>query len=561
MDVGGTFTDLVMLTPGGLEMRKLASTPRHPERAVLAGVLDLDAAAHAAVRHGTTVATNALLEGRGARTAFAVTEGFRDLLALGRGTRPGLYDLEPQAPDRLVPRNLCFEVPGRLAADGTVVRPLTAGEAADVAARVAAAGADSAAVCLLFSFLDPAHEEVVGRALAEVPGGPGHVSLSARVLPVFREYERAATVVANAYVGPLLEEYLTRLALGTEPRQLRVMASHGGTIEASAAALRGAATVLSGPAAGVQGAMAVARSCGEDHAISLDMGGTSTDVALCPGEVPFRASTQVGPWPVYLPGVAVETVGAGGGSIITADNAGALRVGPASAGADPGPAAYDRGGQVPTLTDAHVILGRLPADWPLASGLRLSRARARDAISGVASALGLTVEEAAAGAVRVANAVMERAMRRVSVAEGYDPANFTLVAFGGAGPLHVCELAAALGISRVLVPVLPGALSALGLALAPPRAVASRSVRGLAGRSMGWSGIEGTFKALGNVARGRASARGGGGGAAPPEALEMTYLADARYVGQSWELTVEWPPEGDVVSATPGPAATWRWSQ
>jgi len=538
VDVGGTFTDFAVVGPTGLVVDKRLSSPGDPSETVLAGLMGLDPDAAMDVAHGTTVATNVLLERRGSRTAFVTTAGFADLLAIGRGTRADLYALAPRSPPNLVPPELCFEVDERVGADGIPIRRLDDAASAEVALQVAAVGAESVAVCLLFSYLYPEHERSVGEALAAVPDGPEHVSLSVDVLSEFREYERASTVVVNAYVAPVLQRYIDRLVRTAAPRRLVVMGSHGGTLSPSEATRLPAATVLSGPAAGVGGALAVAQRVGHERIITLDMGGTSTDVALCDGEVPFSASTVIDGLPIQLPAVDIHTVGAGGGSIVRTDEGGAMRVGPQSAGADPGPAAYGRGGRYATITDAHVCLGRLPADAPLAGGLQLDVSAAGSVLGAVAAELGVGVEDAALGALAIVNAAMERALRRVSVERGFAPREFTLVAFGGAGPLHACELADAIDAGGVLVPAAPGALSALGLATAAPVALASRSV--LRPPGAGEVDLQAVFQDLERAGR---EALGN------PADVDVERLADVRYVGQSWELTVPWPRAADPVAA------------
>lgn len=558
VDVGGTFTDFVVMSPAGLRVEKRLSTPDDPSRAVLEGLAELDPMARCPVVHGTTVATNALLERRGARTALIATAGFGDLLALGRGERAELYSLSPRSRPVLVPEALCFEVDERVGPDGRPLLPLTEAAIDAVVRQVLASGAESVAVCLLFSYLFPDHERAIGAALARAAGGPAHISLSVDVLPEFREYERASTVAVNAYVAPLVARYLQRLAAAAAPRPVSIMGSHAGTLPPAEAARLPVTTILSGPAAGVAGGLAVARRAGFPRVLTFDMGGTSTDVALCDDAIPFTAATAVGGFPVHRPAVDVHTVGAGGGSLVVLDDGGALRVGPASAGASPGPAAYGRGGRAPTVTDAQVVLGRLPADLPLAGGLRLDLGAARRAFEPIAAAIGQSVEAVALGAVAVANATMERALRRVSVEAGYAPGDFTLLAFGGAGPLHACELAAAIGAGRVLVPVAPGALSALGLATVAPMAMGSRSVLRLPGgvrekqdarvddeadfRGLDPEDDEAVFRALEAEARAML----------PPAAAQdaaVERLADLRYVGQSWELTVPWPAGADPRAA------------
>ena len=537
VDAGGTFTDFVLLDSRARDpgVAKRLSTPDDPARAVVEGIQSIDPAARARVAHGTTVATNTLLERTGARTALVTTAGFGDLLALGRGARAQLYNLMPTEPPPLVPAGLCFEAAERVTAEGTVLVPLTDAESRRVALRVAASGAQSVAVCFLFSYLYPDHEARMSAALREACGPSVHVSSSVAVLPEFREYERASTVAVNAYVAPRMAAYLTRLQAAAAPRSVSVMASHAGTLPAAEAARLPVATVLSGPAAGVCGAVALAGRAGHARILTLDMGGTSTDVALCDGEVPMAAFCSVGGFPVHRPTVDVHTVGAGGGSIVFVDAGGALRVGPASAGSSPGPACYGLGGRLPTVTDAQVVLGRLPADQPLAGGLRLDSAAARAALAPLARELGGSIEAVALGALAVVEAVMARALRRVSVERGFAAEAFTLVAFGGAGPLHVCALAELVGARRALVPAAPGALSAVGLATAVPRAMAARTILRAAGRGLPVPDLEAVYREL--SAQARAGLEDAGGAWPTVE----TRRADLRYAGQSWELSVPWP--------------------
>jgi len=530
VDVGGTFTDLVVTGAGGLTVLKVATSAGDPAASILSGLATIDPHGVLDVAHGTTVATNALLERRGARTALVATEGFADLLRLGRGERSELYALEPVGRAALVPPELCFEAAERVAADGVVLRPLRDRDARRLARAVRDAGAESVSVCLLFSYLFDAHERAIGRALDRPARGRPFVSLSVDVLPEFREYERASTVTVNAYVGPLVAGYLMRLARALAPRALSIMGSHAGVLRPVEAARLPVATVLSGPAAGVTGAVAVARRAGRTRCLTLDMGGTSTDVALCEDGVPFSGTIRVAGLPVHRPAVDIHTVGAGGGSFVRADEGGVLRVGPQSAGSQPGPVAYGRGGRSPTVTDAHIVLGRIPADRPLADGLTLDARAAREALAAVGAELGLDAENAALGAIAVANATMERALRRVSVERGQAPAGLSLVAFGGAGPLHACALAELLGIEDVLVPVAPGALSAVGLATAAPVATASRSIlRPVGAPPADWRATFAELEAEALTTLGEGGAR------------RLERLADVRYAGQSWELTVPWP--------------------
>ena len=533
IDTGGTFTDCVYRIGGRLEVLKLRSTPDDPGRAILeaiARIVGLTGAAEPEIRHGTTVATNALLERKGAKVAFITTEGFEDTLAIGRQARPDLYDWNTHRPQPLAEPGRCFGVAERVGPDGAIVRVLDQAALGGLRKRVRESGAESIAVSLLFSFANPAHETAIGAALAplRLP-----MSLSHEVLPEFREYERAATVTLNAYLAPRMTTYIGGLERSLRRRgvQLSIMQSSGGILSASAAAREPVRTILSGPAGGVAGALSVARRAGLERLLSFDMGGTSTDVALLDStrEPPVTVEGQVNGMPVRVPMLDIHTAGAGGGSLAWMDGAGALQVGPQSAGAEPGPACYGRGDR-PTVTDANLVLGRLHPDHFLGGAMRLDQTRAREAMqSGCANHAGFATAEALAeGIVRVANARMESALRRVSVERGHNPRSFALLAFGGAGPLHACALASALGIRQVLVPAAPGALSALGILDADLRREFSRTV--MAG--LGDPQIARVFAEL------------------EAEALEtfciegaipsLTRSADLRYQGQGYELRVGW---------------------
>ncbi|HEU4758363.1 MAG TPA: hydantoinase/oxoprolinase family protein [Dehalococcoidia bacterium] len=465
VDIGGTFTDFLLVEEGRLTVYKRPSTPDDPARGVLEGLAEMRSAPGEVV-HGSTVATNAIIERKGARTALITTRGFRDVLVIGRQTRPGLYDLSPQRPPPLVPDDLRLEANERLDHQGHVLQPLDPAEVELLLDDVAALGVESLAVCFLFSFINPDHERLIAKR-ARRRGLL--VSVSHEVLPEHREYERTSTTVANAYVAPVMARYLSGLEQGLRRRgvrRLRVMASNGGSISPAAAGRLAVRTVLSGPAGGVAGAFAIARTAGFDRIITLDMGGTSTDVSLCPGRLLERDEARVGDLPIRGPALDVLSMGAGGGSLARLDEGGALRVGPESAGADPGPACYGKG-DLPTVTDAHVVLGRIAPEQFLGGRMPLRPQRSLDALHSLAAPFRGDLARAADAVLRVANAGMERALRVVSVERGFDPRQFTLVAFGGAGPLHACELAAALRLPRVLVPPYPGVLSALGMATAP----------------------------------------------------------------------------------------------
>ncbi|MDQ4130162.1 MAG: hydantoinase/oxoprolinase family protein, partial [Actinomycetota bacterium] len=482
VDVGGTFTDLVFDDGGRLHPAKVPSTKRDQAEGVLAGVdrLSLDAGAVGRFAHGTTVATNTVLERAGARTVLVTTAGFRDLLEIGRQNRPSLYDLFADRPSPLVARELVVEADERLAADGSVLRALE--DARKVAAAVRDREPESIAICLLFSFRDDRHELSIAEAIEELDfaGDPPTVSRSSEVLPVFREYERASTTVLNAYVAPTMSRYLDSLSTRLQEAGLRcgidVMRSSGGTFAADLAARYPVQTLLSGPAAGAWGAAAVARAVDKLEVIAFDMGGTSTDVTLIDGGRPeVTAEGAIDGLPFAVKATDVHTVGAGGGSIAWRDAGGALRVGPASAGADPGPAAYGRGGTDPTVTDAHVVLGRLDPEAEFGGSVRLDPHAAREAVGRLAKEVGLEVEECAEGIVRVVEANIARALRVVSVERGRDPRDYGMLAFGGAGPLHQGPLARELGCRLVIVPPHAGVLSAIGLLAAPVTVEAVRT--------------------------------------------------------------------------------------
>jgi N-methylhydantoinase A len=488
VDTGGTFTDFyLMADDGAVSVYKRPSTPGDPARAILEGLAELAGEAPSTspteLVHGSTVATNAIIERKGVRTALITTRGFRDVLAIGRQTRPRLYDLSPQREPPLVPDDLRLEANERLDHGGEVLQGIDPAEVETLLDYVQQNGVESLAVCFLFSFVNPDHERLVAEA-ARTRGIA--TSASYEVLPEHREYERTSTTVANAYVAPVMARYLSRLEKGARKhrvKRLRVMASNGGSVSPAAAGRLAIRTALSGPAGGVAGAFALAQRAGYDRIVTLDMGGKSTDVALCPGRILERDETLVGELPVRGPTVDVISVGAGGGSIARLDEGGALRVGPESAGADPGPACYGRGERA-TVTDAHVVLGRIAPQQFLGGRMSIDVERSFAALRRLVSDEGLgagakghggrsevtfggDAHLTAAAVLRVANANMERALRIVSVERGHDPRDFTLVAFGGAGPLHACDLAAALRIPRVLIPPHPGVLSALGMATAP----------------------------------------------------------------------------------------------
>ncbi len=464
VDTGGTFTDLVAIEDAGIRVHKVRSTPDDPSRAILAGIRELagDSAA-AEITHGSTVATNALLERKGARVGLLTTAGFEDVLRIGRQTRAELYNFMVEGRKPLIEPGLTFGVHERLAADGSVLKALRPEEIPELIEKLQAESVQSVAVCLLHSYADPIHERILAEALRTAGFT---VSASHEILPEYREFERWATTTVNAYVTPLMASYLSRLADGLAVEStLRIMQSNGGSISAAHASRAAVQTILSGPAAGVVGAQAVGAASGFPRLITFDMGGTSTDVSLIDGVIGTTVDSVVGDFPVRLPVLDIHTVGAGGGSIAWLDSGGSLRVGPRSAGADPGPACYGKGTEL-TVTDANLLLGRLDPAYFLGGRMALDLDRTRALAKALAAKLSLTERALAEGIVRIANANMERAIRVVSVERGHDPRDFALLAFGGAGGLHACDLAHSLDIATVLIPEHSGVLSALGMLLA-----------------------------------------------------------------------------------------------
>jgi N-methylhydantoinase A len=529
IDTGGTFTDCVCLSGGELRVVKLFSTPADPAQAVMEGVRQLAGDERAEVRHGTTVGTNTLLERKGARLAFVTTAGFEDTIAIGRQTRAKLYDWFAPIPVPLVPRELRFGVAERVSAEGESLREPTDEELTALVEAVRASGAQSVAISLLFAFANPRTEKRVEAAMRAL-GVP--VSASHRILPEFREYERASTTVVNAYLAPRMGSYLSALEQRVAARpgsgRVDVMQSSGGIVPAHLAAREPVRTVLSGPAGGVVGACRMAALAGFEIIIGFDMGGTSTDVFLArnarEGAERTRESVVAGV-PIGVPMLDIHTAGAGGGSIARFDAGGMLRVGPESAGADPGPICFGHGTQ-PTVTDANLLLGRLDAESFLGGGVKLDRERAEQILSEQKGALA-TAEELAAGIVRVVETQMEKAIRVISVERGHDPRDVTLVAFGGGGPLHACALARALRIPRVLVVAMPGALSAVGILLADTVRDDSRTVM--------LPGDE-----IGNLAENFAELEREGAAEFAAEGLEgdAQRSLDLRYRRQGYELNV-----------------------
>lgn len=539
VDTGGTFTDFVFWQNGRLEVFKLPSTPSDPSLAIRQGLEQVAAQTGVKLKsievvHGTTVGTNALLQRRGARAALITTKGFQDVLAIGRQARPELYNLNAVRPPPLVPDELRFGLRERVSATGDVLERLDEKELAALVGRLKELKVEAIAICLLFSFVHPQHEEQIARAVSSL-NRP--VSVSHLILPEYREFERTSTVAINAYLQPMMGNYLKRLETNTP--HLRVMQSSGGSISASGAAAEPVRTILSGPAGGVVGALRTARAAGFEKVITFDMGGTSTDVALCERDgVRSTNEAVVAGLPVAVPVMDIHTVGAGGGSIAKVDEGGSLRVGPESAGADPGPACYGRG-LLPTVTDAHVVLGHFGGGGLLGGEFVLNEARAQKAIQALADQLSkaaqrkVTAVEAAQGVLSVANTNMERALRRISVERGYDPRDFALLPFGGAGGLHAVELARALRIPRVILPNAAGALSAIGVLAADVIKNQSRTLMLEVGAGTDKK-LDQAFRELERTARGILRREG-----FPAAKQRHGRSLALRYKGQSFELEIK----------------------
>ncbi|HBB94610.1 MAG TPA: 5-oxoprolinase [Blastocatellia bacterium] len=559
IDTGGTFTDFVYQAGRDLRVFKIASTPDDPSRAIAEGLervaAEVGSPATIEVVHGTTVGTNALLQRRGARTALVTTAGFEDVIEIGRQARPELYNLNAVKPPPLVPGELRFGVHERVTATGEVLERLNESDLSELLEKLRTANCESIAVSLLFSFVHPQHEKKIADQLGQL-GLP--ISISHEVLPEYREYERTSTVVVNAYLQPLMGRYLTRLTgyAGVSPASardarvpnLRVMQSSGGSISAQVAAREPVRTILSGPAGGVVGSLRVASAARFENIITFDMGGTSTDVALCDRDgMRLTNESIVAGVPVAIPMMDIHTVGAGGGSIARVDEGGSLRVGPESAGADPGPACYGRS-LLPTVTDAHVVLGHFPGASLLGGEFKLDEVRGHQALGQLASLMSAAAKrevsstEAAQGVLDVVTASMERALRHISVERGHDPRDFALVPFGGAGGLHAVALARALRIPRVLVPASPGALSAVGVLAADVVKDQSRTVMLEAGGESQHA-LEKIFREMEKQARVALAREGFADGKQRHERS----LA-VRYKGQSFELQIK-QTTGNIAAA------------
>ncbi|OIO69566.1 MAG: methylhydantoinase [Zetaproteobacteria bacterium CG12_big_fil_rev_8_21_14_0_65_55_1124] len=536
VDTGGTFTDFVVCDGDRVHFHKELSTPQDPSIAILRGIDTLCRNKHGNdlhLVHGSTVATNAILERKGVKTLLVTNHGMQDLLRIGRQTRRELYNLCPPLPEAWTRPEDCFGLHGRVDASGTLVEDIQIANLAELHHK--ASGYQAVAVCTLFSFLNPAQEQAAAEALK---GLDVFTSLSHQVLAEYREFERASTTFLNAYVGPLVQRYLQRLADGLHAHSLFVMHSTGGVMDIAEAGKHAVRMVLSGPAGGLVAAGEVGRQLGRDTLISFDMGGTSTDVALLTGAARITVEGQIAGMPVAVPMLDIHTIGAGGGSIAWRDAAGLLRVGPESAGADPGPACYGRGGVRATVSDANVVLGRIPESAMLAGNMTIHIDRAQQALETLGRSFALGAEEMAAGVLRVAEENMAAALRVVSVQRGFDPADFALLCFGGGGGLHACALAEALGVHEVIIPVGSGAFSAMGMLSGKRQCDLSQSRHLLPEDPQSMAEAETIFAELEKQAASRM----------PGLDLQFSRSADVRYAGQGFHLTLPWQAEGAVLA-------------
>lgn len=532
IDTGGTFTDFVYFDNDRLHFHKVPSTPDDPSRAIVQGIkaLGLNPPGLHMV-HGSTVATNAILEKKGVRTLFVTNRGLEDLLSIGRQTREELYKLCPESRPGWPPAEDCVGIPGRVSADGEIIEPVDTGALKQLATR--AGDYEAIAVCTLFSFLNPEQERQIREALPS----DMFVSLSHEVLAEYREYERAATTFLNAYVGPMVAGYLNRLEQKLKAKHLFIMHSTGGIMSAREAGEHSIRMVLSGPAGGLVAAKAAGKQLGLKKIISFDMGGTSTDISLLDGAARITTESKIAGLPVAVPMLDIHTIGAGGGSIAWRDAAGLLQTGPESAGANPGPACYGQGGERPTVTDANLILGRIPPNARLAGSLPLNKAAALKVMQKMAASFGMQAEELALGIIRIAEENMAGALRVVSVQRGFDPRQFALLCFGGAGGLHACNLAEQLQITKVILPVASGAFSALGMLTGRQQCDLSKTRRTHLTDPASGPQIQALFTELEAQAQARMQGLD----------LSFEYYADLRYEGQGFHLTLPYQPNAKIM--------------
>ena len=540
IDTGGTFTDFVLFDGQSLRIHKVLSTPQAPEQAILQGLREMGLSSdRLQLVHGSTVATNAVLEHKGVRTVYITNRGLGDVLTIGRQARRELYNLQPESTLPPVPRDMCLEVAARTGADGSRVSEFSPEDKDELLAAIEEIRPAAVAINLLFSFLDERDECAIEACL---PDGV-FVSRSSDVLPEYKEYERGIATWLNAWIGPLVAGYLERLGEELSPAPVAVMQSSGGTVSAAGAGKKAVHLLLSGPAGGLTGARFIGQQAGLSRLMTFDMGGTSTDVALIDGAIRLTSEGHIGPWPVAVPMVDMHTIGAGGGSIASVDSGGLLRVGPESAGAAPGPACYGQGGLAATVTDANLVLGRLQPAAFLGGAMTLDREAAIAAVGRIAARLQMSVEDAALGIVALANEHMVQALRVISVQRGVDPRQYVLVSFGGAGGLHACALAEALGMSSVLVPVHAGVLSALGMLAAARTRQLSRTVTGVL-EDFTADALTEQLQALAKAGIEELLVEGIAAGD-----IETDFSLDLRYRGQSYTLNLPWQGIADTGAA------------
>jgi N-methylhydantoinase A len=529
IDTGGTFTDFIIFDGQNIQVHKILSNPSDPSITIMKGLQEIGLDnGEMEIIHGSTVATNALLERKGAKVAFITTAGFEDLLFLARQTRKELYNLFVPIEKPLIPKELCIGIHERILYNGKILLALKKEEIAQHIPELKKKDIQSVALCLLHSYANSEHEEIIQKLLTKAGI---NVSASYQILPEYREYERASTTAINAYVSPIMRNYLKKISKKLPEANLKIMQSNGGSISAQTAMEESIRTILSGPAGGVVGAFEIAQMTGYDNIITFDMGGTSTDVCLCPGRLSLTSESIIGGYPIKIPMINIHTVGAGGGSIAYLDEGRALRVGPQSAGADPGPICYGKGKEL-TVTDANLLLGRLHPDLFLGGKMKLHLPAVIERMKKLAKELNKDIYQLAEGILDVANTNMERAIRVISVEKGYDPRDFNLVSFGGAGGMHATELAARLGIPRIIVPKNAGILSALGMLLSDTIKDYSRTVL-LKPQEYSLDKIEKLMHPL--IQRGSQEMKHEG---FKEDELSFIKFLDLRYTGQSFELTI-----------------------
>lgn len=531
IDTGGTFTDFVLREAATIRVHKVLSTPGAPQDAILTGIKEMGlqsrvAAGQIMIIHGTTVATNAALEGKGVRTAYITNAGLKDVLLIGRQTRQQLYQLTPAKPKLPFDEQLMLEVNTRLNAQGMLIEPLTAADLDELEQQIAILQPESIAINLLFSFLDPEQELQIEARFRDTY----FVSRSSLILPEQREYERGITTWLNAWIGPLIKSYLISLGTALAPSNLAIMQSSGLTISAKVAADRAVNLLLSGPAGGLAAALAIGHQTHQPRLMTFDMGGTSTDVALLEGEIRLTNQGKIASYPVAVPMADIHTIGAGGGSIAFVDAGGLLQVGPASAGAHPGPACYGRGGTAPTVTDANLVLGRLRSDAFLGGRMQLDRSAAANALQPLANQLQISVTELAFGIIRIANESMIQALRVISIQRGHDPRDFRLMSFGGAGGLHICDLADALDVTDAIVPLNSGVLSALGMLAAQPGRELVKTHQGIL-QQLHDEALTAELNALLTIAQQELKDEG-------IITTQHQYHLDLRYLGQTFSIAI-----------------------